>query len=86
MVELGEREEEANRELGGNIGKVCDFAILVGGNRTKPIYEGLMNVGYNKECIFVVNNLDEATRELQKIVRPKDVVLFENDLPDNYEE
>ena len=86
MVELGEREEEANRELGGNIGKVCDFVILVGGNRTKPIHEGLMDVGYNEECIFVVKNLDEATRELQKIVRPNDVVLFENDLPDNYEE
>jgi len=86
MVELGEREEEANRELGTNIGKVCDFAILVGGNRTKPIYEGLMDVGYSKDCIFVVKNLDEATMELQKVVKPNDVVLFENDLPDNYEE
>nr|WP_234978657.1 UDP-N-acetylmuramoyl-tripeptide--D-alanyl-D-alanine ligase [Anaerosalibacter sp. Marseille-P3206] len=86
MVELGEREEEANRELGANIGKVCDFAILVGGNRTKPIYEGLMDVGYSKDCIFVVKNLDEATMELQKVVKPNDVVLFENDLPDNYEE
>ena len=45
-----------------------------------------VDVGYNEECIFVVKNLDEATRELQKIVRPNDVVLFENDLPDNYEE
>ena len=86
MVELGEREEEANRELGTNIGKVCDYAILVGGKRTKPIYEGLMEVGYSEENVFVVDNLDEATVELQKIVKPKDVVLFENDLPDNYDE
>ena len=34
MVELGAREEEANRELGTNIGKVCDYAILVGEKRT----------------------------------------------------
>ncbi len=30
MVELGTREEEANRELGTNIGKVCDYVILIG--------------------------------------------------------
>lgn len=86
MVELGEREEEANKEFGINIGKVCDFVILVGDKRTKPIYDGLMEMGYNKDNIFVVNSLDEATSRIQKIAKPKDVVLFENDLPDNYNE
>lgn len=86
MVELGAMEEEANREFGINIGKVCDYAILVGENRTRPIYEGLMEVNFNKENIFVVSNLDEATACIQKIARPKDVILFENDLPDNYNE
>ncbi|GFN36284.1 UDP-N-acetylmuramoyl-tripeptide--D-alanyl-D-alanine ligase [Tepidimicrobium xylanilyticum] len=86
MVELGAREEEANRELGVNIGKVCDFAILVGEKRTIPIYEGLMEIGYNKDNVFVVSSLDEATKIIQKIARPKDVILFENDLPDNYSE
>ena len=61
MVELGAMEEEANREFGVNIGKVCDYAILVGEKRTKPIYEGLMEVNYNEDNIFIVNNLDEAT-------------------------
>lgn len=86
MIELGTMEEEANREFGVNIGKVCDYVILVGENRTKPIYEGLMEVNFNTSNIFVVNNLDEATDRLGKITRPKDVVLFENDLPDNYNE
>lgn len=86
MVELGRREAEANREFGVNIGKVCDYVILVGAKRTVPIYEGLMEVGYNKDNIFVVNNLDEATEKIQLIARPKDVILFENDLPDNYDE
>lgn len=86
MVELGTREEEANRELGTNIGKVCDYVILIGEKRTYPIYEGLMEVGYNKDNIFIVNNLEEATAVIQKIGRPKDVILFENDLPDNYNE
>ncbi|NLY46134.1 MAG: UDP-N-acetylmuramoyl-tripeptide--D-alanyl-D-alanine ligase [Tissierella sp.] len=86
MVELGAMEEEANKEFGVNIGKVCDYAILVGEKRTKPIYEGLMEANFNPANIFIVNNLDEATGELGKITRPKDVVLFENDLPDNYNE
>ena len=86
MVELGAMEEEANREFGINIGKVCDFVILVGEKRTKPIYEGLMESNFNPSNIFIVNNLDEASERLGKITRAKDVVLFENDLPDNYNE
>lgn len=86
MVELGAMEEEANREFGVNIGKVCDYVILVGENRTKPIYEGLMETNYNPSNIFIVNTLDEASQRLGKITKPKDVVLFENDLPDNYSE
>ncbi|NLW23245.1 MAG: UDP-N-acetylmuramoyl-tripeptide--D-alanyl-D-alanine ligase [Tissierellia bacterium] len=86
MVELGAREDEANREFGINIGKVCDYVILVGKDRSKPIYEGLMEVGYNEDNIFIVEDLEEASAQIQKIVRPKDVVLFENDLPDNYDE
>jgi UDP-N-acetylmuramoyl-tripeptide--D-alanyl-D-alanine ligase len=86
MIELGEIEESANREFGVNIGKVCDYVILVGEKRTRPIYEGLMETNYNKSNIFTVNNLDEATVQIAKIAKPKDVVLFENDLPDNYSE
>lgn len=86
MIELGEMEESANREFGINIGKVCDYAILVGEKRTKPIYEGLMETNYNKDNVFTVNNLEEATAIIGKIAKPKDVVLFENDLPDNYSE
>ena len=86
MIELGSMEVDANREFGVNIGKVCDYVILVGEKRTTPIYEGLMEVNYNKDNVFIVNNLDEASVQIQKIVKPKDVVLFENDLPDNYNE
>ena len=54
--------------------------------RTQPIYDGLMDVNYNPDNIFIVNNLDEATVQIGKLARPKDVILFENDLPDNYNE
>ena len=36
--------------------------------------------------IYVVENLDAATKKLAEITKIGDVVLFENDLPDNYNE
>lgn len=86
MVELGTREKEANREFGENIGKICDYVILIGKNTTLPIYEGLMKVGYSDERIFIAKDIDEATIQIEKIVKPKDVILFENHLSDNYNE
>lgn len=86
MIELGEDEARENKQFGKNIAKVCDFAILVGKNRTKPIQEGIKSQGFASESLFIVDSLDQATQVLQNLVKPKDVVLFENDLPDNYNE
>lgn len=86
MIELGDMEESANREFGVNMAKVCDYVILIGEKRTMPIYEGLIETGFNSSNIFRVNNLNDATTQLGKLTKPKDVVLFENDLPDNYSE
>jgi len=86
MIELGDMEEEANKEFGNDIAEVCDYAILVGEKRTKPIYQGLIEANYDESNIFVVNTLEEASDQIGKIARPRDVVLFENDLPDNYTE
>ena len=86
MIELGDDEWKENEEFGKNIAKVCDFAILVGPKRTQPIQDGIKKQGFPAESLFVVESLDKATQVLGKLTRPKDVVLFENDLPDNYNE
>ncbi|MGO1580270.1 MAG: Mur ligase family protein [Peptoniphilaceae bacterium] len=86
MVELGDIEEEENYKIGFEIAKVCDFVILVGKKRTEAIYKGLKEAKYQEENIFVVNSLNEATAVLGNLSRVGDVVLFENDLPDNYNE
>ena len=41
---------------------------------------------YNEENLYVVNSLNEATEILKTLTRVNDVVLFENDLPDTYNE
>ncbi|MDO5724838.1 MAG: UDP-N-acetylmuramoyl-tripeptide--D-alanyl-D-alanine ligase [Tissierellia bacterium] len=86
MVELGDKEAEENFLLGGEISRVCDYAILVGIKKTEPIYNGLIENKFNKNKIFRAKNLDEGVAFLNKIVKAGDVVLFENDLPDNYTE
>ncbi|TWH82609.1 Mur ligase family protein [Sedimentibacter saalensis] len=86
MVELGEIEEEENEKFGENIAKVCDIAILVGKKRTTPIYNGLKRKTFNEDNLYVVNSLDEASELMKTLTKVGDVVLFENDLPDTYNE
>ena len=88
MVELGEIEEKENEKFGEHISRVCDIVILVGEKRTAPILKGLQKLEFkfNKENLFVVNSLDEASEIIKLVTRVNDVVLFENDLPDTYNE
>lgn len=86
MVELGEKEEFYNNEFGKHMAKCTDIAILVGVKRSKPIEKGLLDAGFDSMNIYVVPDLDAATKKLAEITNVGDVVLFENDLPDNYNE
>lgn len=86
MVELGEQEYEENRRFGERAAQVCDRVILVGPNRTAPILDGLKTANYPKEQVNIAANLAEVKDYLAKLLKPGDVVLFENDLPDNYDE
>ena len=87
MVELGQREEELNRAFGRDMADCCDVAILVGRKHSQAIVEGLVESGFPREQIFVVRSLAEATDTLRsQRIGAGDSVLFENDLPDHYNE
>ena len=86
MVELGHEEQALNQAFGKQMAAACDIAILVGERRTRPIYQGLLEGEMPRENIHVVASLAEATTLLATLGRPGDVTLFENDLPDNYNE
>ena len=86
MVELGEKENEYNHEFGHAMADCVDIAIIVGKNRVKPIIDGLKEAGFPETNIHQVDSLDESTRLLHTLVCPTDTVLYENDLPDNYQE
>jgi UDP-N-acetylmuramoyl-tripeptide--D-alanyl-D-alanine ligase len=87
MVELGEIEEEENRKFGETIGKAnLDLVVLVGEERAKPILDGIKNFDSTAMNVRVVNTLFEANELVQKHARAGDIVLYENDLPDVYNE
>ncbi len=86
MIELGVEQDARNEEFGAKAAATCDFVILVGTRQTAPIRRGLEGAGFAADHITSVRNLDDGLEALKGIVRAGDVVLFENDLPDLYEE
>ncbi|MDO5377237.1 MAG: cyanophycin synthetase, partial [Clostridia bacterium] len=86
MVELGGEEEAFNASFGEQMAGSVDIAILVGRRHTAPIAEGLRRKGFPEENIHVVSSLNESTQVLHAMMKAGDVVLYENDLPDNYSE
>ena len=86
MVELGGEEDAFNEAFGEQMAGSVDVAILVGKRHVQPIVNGLRKAGFPEENLHVVASLDESTKVLHAMMRSGDVVLYENDLPDNYSE
>ena len=86
MVELGERQREENRSLGEFIAqRDIDLAVLIGEEQTAPLQEGLRAQQFPPDRLKVFPTLFEAQDFLKQYLRDGDVVLYENDLPDQYE-
>lgn len=90
MIELGERQHAENRTFGEHIARNLrgegDLAVLIGPAQTAPIREGLEAAGYPPERVKTFTSLFEAQDFLKTVLREGDVVLYENDLPDQYDE
>lgn len=83
LVEMGKAERDANFALGREIAFVADIAVLIGIN-ADDMREGALSAGMADGSIFVKHNLAEAQQLFAEIMRKGDVLLIENDLPDNY--
>lgn len=84
MVELGPLEADENRRFGQAAAAVCDQVVLVGPEQTRPIRDGLIERGFPADRILTARNADEVADRLAAIVRPGDILLYENRLPDTY--
>lgn len=84
LVELGKEEFNSNFQFGIDMSKVCDKVIIDGVGNFEAIEAGLLFGGFKKENILRAGSLRQAIEVLNTFAEPGDVVLFENDLPDNY--
>lgn len=84
MIELGPLQFEENQRLGERAAAVADTIVVVAPVNRAAITTGAKEAGASQKLV-VVDSLAEATEQLQRLLGPGDVVLFENDLPDHFE-
>ncbi len=84
LIELGDKEYECNYTLGTEAAKKCDVIILVGLTRSKPIRDGVEAQGFDQNNLHTVASFKDAMKIYSGLSDKNTVVLFENDLPDNY--
>ncbi|MEX0593570.1 MAG: UDP-N-acetylmuramoyl-tripeptide--D-alanyl-D-alanine ligase [Balneolaceae bacterium] len=86
MVELGDAQEEEHLGLGRWIGQTpLERVYLVGERQTASILKGIRETGSDLS-VEVVASLEEANRKIRNDLLAGDVILYENDLPDSYDE
>lgn len=84
LVELGKEQYTSNKDLGRVIARSVDYCIIVGTTNFEALNEGLVECDMASDRIIRAGSLKQAVTLLYEIAEPGDVVLFENDLPDNY--
>jgi UDP-N-acetylmuramoyl-tripeptide--D-alanyl-D-alanine ligase len=83
IVELGPLQEQENERFGARAAEVADVVIVVAKLNRDALERGARSTSSAE--VITVDSLDEATAALSSVLGPGDVVLFENDLPDQYE-
>ncbi|MGH2694182.1 MAG: UDP-N-acetylmuramoyl-tripeptide--D-alanyl-D-alanine ligase [Actinomycetota bacterium] len=83
IIEFGELQQRVNENLGEHAGRVADFVVVVARVNRDALVNGARRAGGAE--VIAVGTLEEARAKLAQLLRPGDVVLFENDLPDHYE-
>lgn len=84
LVELGKRENQANYEMGKLLAENVDVVIVIGKHNAEMLVSGLLDGGMDRNNIAFYKSLNKGNEYLNTILKEGDVVLFENDLPDNY--
>ena len=84
LVEMGPQAPAVHRKIGEQLAAVADQVILIRNSVTPYIAAGLKDKGFADSSIIWFATAPEAHAALGQILRSGDVVLFQNDWPDNY--
>jgi len=83
LVEQGDKTKEIHEKIGRQIAKVADVVVLMQNSVTDYISNGLQDGKFRGQLLVVDNPLEFYTN-LDHFVASGDVVLMQNDWPDNY--
>lgn len=84
LVEAGDRVQEVHEEIGKKLAKVANIVVLIKNSVTPIIAQGLIDSGFDTNSIYWYESGNDVQKHIGEHVRPGDVVLFQNDWPDNY--
>ena len=84
LVESADLAEEIHYNIGKSLSDVADIVILIKTSVTPHIAEGLTKNGFKEENIVWFDTAQEAHNGLSTLLKKGDVIMFQNDWPDNY--
>lgn len=84
LVESGTKNKEVHTEIGKELASVADKVILIKNSATPYIAEGLKSKNYRDENIIWHNTAKSAHDSLSQLLKPGDVILFQNDWGDQH--
>ena len=84
MVELGARQYELNFKIGKNIASCSDKVIVMNKTNKKALKNGILSVNFDKRNLFFAEDRKEMNEIIKNNISKNAVILFENDLPDDY--
>ena len=84
LVEMGMKASIVHETIGRELAGVADRVILIKNSVTPFIEKGLKEKKFDESHIIWFNTATETHNKLSDIIRPNDVVLFQNDWGDQY--
>ncbi len=83
IVELGNKQVQTNFEIGKLVAQVADIFVIMNKTNQQALLSGAKQGGMRKNQIYFACNRQEQKNLLKNIIKIGDIVLFENDFPDN---
>ncbi len=84
LVEMGKEQSDANFKLGAMIADVADYIVIMNEVNKNYLLSGAISHNFDRNRIFFASTRKKQKEILQTLTMKGCVILFENDLPDNY--
>ena len=85
LVEMGAQQSQANFKLGTQIADVADYIIIMNEINKNDLLSGAISHNFDRNKIFFASTRKKQKEILELLTIKGCVILFENDLPDNYQ-